>query len=152
MRECPSRPGVYALNSSWIELPNATASKEKLRTGFPYHGVAIAVYSGASSSQPLDSNVALCISGAPLGTTFALGKAKEKKKSREVKVGTYSVFNSTVVFSIDKQQAIDIEVTRDKDGRTVFHPLHLESGQYVLFVKQGSSFSTIPPAFDFYVR
>lgn len=150
---CPSRPGVYALkDSSWIDLPSARAGKEKLRTGFPYHGVTIAVYSGASSSLLLNNDVSFCASGIPVGTTFLLGLSKDKKKNREVKVGTYSPFTGTVNFNIDKKQTVAMVQTRDANGTFILKSDNLAPGQYVLFMQQGTSLSSIPPAFDFYIR
>lgn len=149
---CPSNSGVYALkDSQWLALSIARANKEKMRTGFPYHGVAIAVYQGASSSVTLYGDVTLCASGVSLGSTFALAKAKEKKSTREVKVGTYSVFTSTLNFSIDKSQDIPIQI-EDKNGIYTLHNGDLRPGQYILFLQAGTSLSSIPPAFDFTVQ
>jgi hypothetical protein len=151
--DCPTRSGIYAMkDSNWIELPTARASKEKMRTGFPYHGVAIAVYSGASASIFLQDTFSVCASGVQPGTTFYLGMAKQKKSSREIKVGTYGVLNSTITFSIDSKQAVVTEQTRDKEGNYILRGDKLAPGQYLLFMAQGSSLSTTPPAFDFYVR
>lgn len=150
-QSCPSTPGVYALNGSqWIELAIARADKEKLRTGFPYHGVAIAVYEGSSSKLALSSDVSLCASGVPVGTTFSLGRAKDKKRTREVKVGTYGVFNSTLNFNIDKSQAVTID-QKQQAGVILLRGSELRPGQYILFMQAGSSFRSIPPGFDFYV-
>jgi len=149
---CPSRPGVYALKDSrWIELPTARAEKEKRRTGLPFHGVVIAVYSAQSSTLSLESNAPFCASGVSVGSTFFLGRANEKKNSREVKVATYSAFINAYSFDIDKNQSVAIDQKRDENGTFVLQSHKLASGQYILFMQQGTSLSSIPAAFDFYI-
>jgi hypothetical protein len=151
--DCPSRSGVYALrDSNWVELPTARAKKEKARTGFPFHGVIIAVYTDQSSSLSLVNDAPFCASGVALGTTFFLGRANEKKDSREIKVATYSALGSAYSFDIDKRQAVSIGQKRDAKGNFILRSQQLASGQYLLFMQQGTSLSSIPPAFDFYIR
>jgi hypothetical protein len=151
--DCPSRSGVYALkDSSWVEVPTARAKKEKARTGFPFHGIIIAVYSDQSSSLSLANNVSFCASGVALGTTFFLGRTNEKKDSREIKVATYSALRSAYSFDIDKKQAVAIDQKRDAKGNFILQSKQLASGQYLLFMQQGTSLSSIPPAFDFHIR
>jgi hypothetical protein len=151
--DCPSRSGVYALkDSAWVELPTARAKKEKARTGFPFHGVIIAVYSDQSSSLALVNDASFCASGVALGTTFFLGRTNEKKDSREIKVATYSALRSAYSFDIDKKQAVAIDQKRDAMGNFILQSKQLASGQYLLFMQQGTSLSSIPPAFEFYIR
>jgi len=149
---CPSRPGIYALKGgSWVELQTARAKKEKIRAAFPFHNSATAVYAGASSLTQLGKDVDICASGIPVGTSFMLAKAKESKKDRQVTVGTISPFMSELTFDIEKKQAIQIVQKRETDGSLSIHASALITGQYLLFMPQGSSLSSTPPAFDFFI-
>ncbi len=151
---CPSRPGVYALkDSSWVEVPTAHVQKVKDRvaTITMGHDNITDVYSGRSSSLSLDRNASFCASGVPLGATFLLTQAREKKNSREVRVGTFQAFLGAYHFDIDKTQIVAIDQKRDGNGVFTLQVHNLVSGQYVLFLQQGTSLYSTPLALDFYI-
>lgn len=150
---CPSRSGIYALSGNdWIELQTAQAKKAKLRAAFPAHDRVIAVYPGPTSSTAVSSDVTICGSGIPVGVTFALARAKQGSKDRQVTIGQSHPFLSSFNFEIDKKQAVELEQKRDKDGTYLVHASHLAEGQYILFMEQGSSVTSTPVAFDFFVH
>lgn len=150
---CPSRSGIYAFaGNDWIELQTVQAKKAKLRAAFPAHDRVIAVYPGPTSSTAVSSDVRICGSGIPVGVTFALARAKEGSKDRQVTIGQHNPFTSSFSFEIDKKQAAKLEQERDKDGTYLLHASHLAEGQYILFMEQGSSLTSTPVAFDFFVR
>lgn len=149
---CPSRSGVFAFNDgNWIELQTAQAKKAKLRAAFPAHDRVIAVYPGASSSTRVSDEVVLCGSGVPLGVTFVLARAKDGK-DRQVTIGQSSPFASTFTFEIDKKQALELAQAKDSNAIYFLRPPHLGRGQYILFMEQGSSLTSTPVAFDFYIH
>jgi hypothetical protein len=150
---CPSRSGIYAFaDNDWIELQTAQAKKAKLRAAFPAHDRVIAVYPGPTSSTAVSTNLTICASGIPVGVTFALARAKQGSKDRQVTIGTSHPFLSSFNFEIDKKQAVELKQNRDKDGTYLLHASHLAERQYILFMEQGSSVTSTPVAFDFFVR
>jgi hypothetical protein len=142
-------PGVYALRAdTWIEMQVAQAKKTKIRAAFPFHNSVTAVYPGKASALTLGNDVIFCASGMQPGTTFTLAKAKAGSKDRQVTVGTAGAMEADFAFGVDKKQAV--ELTQSKmGGNYELRASDLPVGEYMLFVRQGSTFS--PPAFDFAV-
>jgi hypothetical protein len=150
---CPTRNGVYAFsNHRWLELKPVLAKKVKSRAAFPAHNKVIAQYPGSSSQTVLRSDVSLCGTGIPVGTTFRLALAKQDDRNREVIIGTMNPFSSSFSFDIDKKQEVELQQTVDNSGTYLLHAPHAPDGQYILFMQQGSSLSSTPAAFDFSVE
>jgi hypothetical protein len=148
---CPARTGIYARTATgWDGLQISQAQKEKLRGG-PFTYNVIAVYDGASSGSTLTSSGVICASGVPLGSTFALAKAKASKHDREVTIGTRNI-NSTFTFVINKKQVVPFGSKQDDAGNYLLTFANLDPGQYLLFLSQGSSLTTTPVAFSFMVN
>jgi hypothetical protein len=148
---CPNRSGIYALNnSSWVELSIAQARKAKVKAAFPFHNSETAIYPGKSSTTQLSRDVLICASGISVGSKFYLARAKAGSKDRQVIVGTISAFGGTFTFGIDSE--VDVNQTHNEDGSYSIHADNLSSGQYILFMQQGTSITSIPPAFDFYIQ
>lgn len=149
---CPTEPGVYAnVAGEWHELSVETSRRENHTFGNLAHDNLISYYPGAKSHDTLSSNLVLCVSGSALGSTFTLAKASEKKHERRVIVGTYSMLTG-VTFRIDKKYSVPIQIVHDKNRNYIIRALGLRTGQYMLYVLQGSSVTSIPPAFSFGVQ
>ena len=129
----------------------AKARAEKLRARLPFHDKVTAIYAGASAVATLASNSVMCASGIPLGGVFSLAKAKVSKTDRQVGIGNETAFTFAVDFEVDKKQAVPIVQSQSNDGIYSMHLSNLASGQYFLYLKQGTSFAASPIAFDFYV-
>jgi hypothetical protein len=150
---CPSRSGIYALtNRDWIELKPVLAKKVKRRAAFPAHDRVIAEYPGYTSLAVLSTNVSICGTGIPVGTTFRLARAKQDDKKREVTIGTMNPFSSSFSFDIDKKQEVELQQATENNGAYLLQAPHLAEGQYILFMQQGSSLASTPTAFDFVVQ
>jgi hypothetical protein len=152
---CPVVPGVYAFSGyRWVELPLAMTIEVKRRPAFPAHLQVIAVYPGATSMVHLfsDAGVSICGSGIPESTNFALARAKERRKQREVTIGETSLFSSSYRFEIDKTQAVPLEQKTDRNGTYRLRASILSRGQYILFMQQGKPFESVPVAYDFFIE
>jgi hypothetical protein len=146
---CPTDQGVYAnVADEWQELSVETSRRENHTIGNLAHDNVVAYYPGGKSHNLLNKDVVLCISGSALGSTFTLAKAQEKKDERRVIVGTYSMLTG-VTFRIDKKYSVAIQLVHDKNRNYIVRTSGLESGQYMLYILQGSSVTSIPPAFSF---
>ena len=149
---CPNKPGVYVIQAGhWTELQMAKARAVKLRARLPFHDKVTAIYAGGSALAALTSDSVLCASGVPLGGVFSLARAKVSKKDRQVGIGNETAFTFAVDFEVDKNQAVPIVQSQSSDGIFSIHLSSLASGQYLLYLKQGTSFAAPPVAFDFYV-
>jgi hypothetical protein len=129
----------------------ARATSEKLRAAFPFHDKMTAVYAGVSAALALGNDPILCASGVGIGGEFALAKATVNKHDRRVGIGTEAVGTFALNFEIDKKQAIAVLQSRGNDGSYTVHATHLAAGEYVLYLKQGTSFASGLVAFDFSV-
>lgn len=148
---CPTQQGVYAgTTGGWKELPVETAKQEKTRMGTLMHDNAVASYGGDASSLQLENNVSLCVSGSALGSTLVMAKAQVKKHQRRVIIGTISLL-SGFTFKVNGKQSVPFQQTRDDNRNYILRMTDLEPGQYMLYLQQGASLSTIPPAFSFMV-
>lgn len=149
---CPTEQGVYAqVASEWHELSVETSRRENHTLGNLAHDNLVSYYPGGKSHDTLTKDVVLCISGSALGSTFTLAKAQEKKDERRVIVGTYSMLTG-VTFRIDKKYSVGIQQVHDKNRNYIIRATGLAPGQYMLYVLQGSSVTSIPPAFGFGVQ
>jgi hypothetical protein len=149
---CPTEQGVYAqVAGEWQELSVETSRRENHTIGNLAHDNVGAYYPGAKSHDSLSKDVVLCISGSALGSTFTLAKAQEKKDERRVIVGTYSMLTG-LTFRIDKKYSVAIQLVHDKNRNYIARTTGLASGQYMLYILQGSSVTSIPPAFSFGVH
>jgi hypothetical protein len=149
---CPTEQGVYAsVAGEWHELSVETSRRENHTIGNLAHDNLVSYYPGAKSHDTLSKDVVLCISGSALGSTFTLAKAQEKKDERRVIVGTYSMLTG-VTFRIDKKYSVATQLVHDKNRNYIIRADGLAPGQYMLYVLQGSSVTSIPPAFSFGVQ
>jgi hypothetical protein len=149
---CPTEQGVYAnVAGEWHELSVETSRRENHTIGNLAHDNLVSYYPGAKSHDTLSKDVVLCVSGSTLGSTFTLAKAQEKKDERRVIVGTYSMLTG-VTFRIDKKYSVATQLVHDKNRNYIIRADGLAAGQYMLYVLQGSSVTSIPPAFSFGVQ
>jgi hypothetical protein len=110
----------------------------------------VAYYPGGKSHDSLGKDVTLCVSGSALGTTFTLAKSQEKKNERRVIVGTYSMLTG-FTFRIDKKYSVPLQQVHDKNRNYIIRASDLVSSRYMLYLLQGSSVLSVPPAFSFSV-
>lgn len=153
--KCPSQPGIYALKAAnWVELPTARLKKTKDITDsvFLAHSHITDVFLGQASALTLSGNTLFCVSNAPLGATFIFAKARVKKDTREVGVGKWVPWSGSFYFGIDKSQEVSIEQKRDESGAIILKCQSLGSGQYILFLQQGTTLRSTPTAFDFGIQ
>ena len=139
-----------SISGEWQELTVETSRRANHTMGNLAHDNVVAYYPGAKSPNPVSKDVTICISGSTLGSTFTLAKAQEKKNERQVVVGTYSMMTG-LTFRIDKNYSVPLQLIHDKNRNYVIRASGLASGQYLLYVLQGSSLASVPPAFSFSV-
>ncbi len=149
---CPTQQGVYAATiNGWIELAIEPAKKENRKIGTLMHDNAVAYYTGVASPTQLGNDVNVCVTGATLGSTLLIAKAQVTKHERRVIVGTMSMLTG-FTFKIDGKQSVPFQQTRDDNRNYVVRMKALQPGQYLIYLQQGASLTSIPPAFSFMVQ